>query len=251
MLIELPNTITSLYFCGDLHGNLEYLRYIISSQHLTNSAIIVCGDVGIGFSVDGEKQVIDYINKKLVLVNCYVICFRGNHDNPEYFNNTSLYKENGKPINWLNVPDYSVINVCNLNILGVGGGISIDREWRKTLSKKCYWEDETIKYQPKLDIRIDIIVSHSAPSFAYPIGIGGIVEHYALNDPTLKSDIEIERATLDKVYQDYKDDITHWYYGHYHSTQYQVLDGVVFKLLDISELVRHVTDNDLLSNTSN
>lgn len=107
----------------------------------------------------------------------------------------------------------------------------------------CYWADEQIKYQPKINEHIDIICSHSAPSFCYPFTKGNIVLRYAENDETLLQDIEIERTTLDKVYDDYKDTITHWYYGHYHTSNMQMINGCMFKLLDIEEICRHVSDN--------
>lgn len=240
MTINIPNTINSLYFCGDLHGNLQYLKYQIKQYNMQNSCIICAGDVGLGFSDNSQEM--SFLNKFCKNKNVYLIFVRGNHDNPEIFLNR-LYNDYCKT-----VCDYDVINVCNLNILCVGGGISIDRTWRKTHTKTSYWENESIIYNPKLEDKIDIIVSHSAPSFAFPVGIGKIVTDFAINDPTLINDVIQERKTLDLVWEDYKNDITHWYYGHYHSTQYQVIDNVTFKLLDISEIVRHVTDNNLLQN---
>jgi hypothetical protein len=38
-----------------------------------------------------------------------------------------------------------------------------------------YWEDEQVKYQPKINEHVDIICSHSAPSFCYPYTKGDIV----------------------------------------------------------------------------
>ena len=107
-----------------------------------------------------------------------------------------------------------------------------------------YWEDEQVKYQPKINKHIDIICSHSAPSFCYPFTKGDIVLRYAENDETLLQDIEIERTTLDKIYDDYKDTITYWYYGHYHSSMMQMINGCMFRLLDIEEICRHVSDDN-------
>ena len=49
MLIKLPENIENLYFCGDIHGNLDYLKYFIKtgvgfSQKISNSCIVLCGD---------------------------------------------------------------------------------------------------------------------------------------------------------------------------------------------------------------
>ena len=51
----------------------------------------------------------------------------------------------------------------------------------------------------------------------------------------------LERCMI--VYEDYKDTITHWYYGHYHASKSEEINGCIFRLLDIGELSKHVTDN--------
>lgn len=145
--------------------------------------------------------------------------------------------ENGKSRNWIKVPNYTIINTCNKNILCVSGAVSIDRQIR-TLNKD-YWANELPTYQPKVSEKIDIICSHSAPSFCYPNDKGGIVSYYAENDSQLLIDIDIERSTLDRVYEDYKNDITHWYYGHFHKSMYQNIDGIQFRLCNCGELVYH------------
>lgn len=237
MLIKLPDFIKSIYFVGDLHGNWELVKYYITNNHITDSVIFVCGDVGRGFNIKTEDIMRDYINKKLVLTNNYVMCVRGNHDNPDLFTDTTLEK------NWLFIPDYSIINVCQKNILCVGGGISIDRTWRKSKGYG-YWENEAPIYQPKVEERIDIICTHASPTFCYPFSKGQIVMDYATLDSTLLEDIQKERSTLELVYNDYQDTITHWYYGHYHQSNMQNINGVCFKLLGIGELCRHINDDN-------
>ena len=72
---------------------------------------------------------------------------------------------------------------------------------------------------------------------------------YAKNDENLLADIQTERETLDKVWEDYKSTLTNWYYGHYHSNNSQVIDNVMFRLLDVGEIVRHY-DNDSIEDCS-
>ena len=110
-------------------------------------------------------------------------------------------------------------------------------------ARKTYWEDEAIIYQPKVEEPIDIICSHSAPSFCYPYDKGSIVQAYAEYDSKLIEDITKERQILDKVYEDYKDTLTHWYYGHFHQSNMETINGVMFKLLNIGEICRHVNSN--------
>lgn len=78
-MIELPSTIESILFCGDVHGALEYLKYKINTLKLHNTCIFLCGDVGLGFQPKWERTVIDFISKKLTFNNCYIIGVRGNH----------------------------------------------------------------------------------------------------------------------------------------------------------------------------
>ncbi len=119
----------------------------------------------------------------------------------------------------------------------------------QTAKQKCplsYWEDEPVVYKPKVTEHIDIICSHSAPSFCYPTDKGEIVEKFAEYDSTLLEDIKNERLTLDRVYEDYKDDVTHWYYGHFHKSQMQTINKTQFKLLGIGEICRHYVDEQYL-----
>lgn len=235
--IKLPDTIKQICFVGDIHFGFKLIKHYVTSLHLKNTAFFICGDVGLGFNTKLEEQELNFISKKIGLTNCISVCCRGNHENPECFNDTSLFKENGKQKYWLNCPDYTVINVCNKNILLVGGAVSIDRQIR--ILNKDYWINELPVYQPKVSEKIDIICSHSAPSFCYPNDKGGIVSYYAQNDPQLLSDIDIERSTLDKVYEDYKHDITHWYYGHFHLSMNEVINGINFRCCNCGELVYH------------
>lgn len=241
-IIKLPNSVKTLYFIGDLHSSLELVKYHVNYNHITNSAIFLCGDVGIGWNKKWEAHIINLINKKLIEKSVWVFGCRGNHEDPMCFNDISLVKDDGSPRNWLNLPDYSIVNVNNKNILICGGGISIDRTWR-IKEGIGYWSDEQVKYQPKVDEKIDIICSHSAPSFAPPTFKGDFVMQWAAQDPDLLKDIDIERKTLDKVYDDYKDTVTHWYYGHFHQSTQMKYENTYFRCCNIGELVPHLDAN--------
>ena len=58
-------------------------------------------------------------------------------------------------------------------------------------------------------------------------------------DPALGKDIDEERATMDKIYNRLIADghsLSQWYYGHYHCTCSDKIDGVGFYLLDIGQI---------------
>lgn len=162
MLIKLPENIENLYFCGDIHGNLDYLKYFIKtgvgfSQKISNSCIVLCGDVGLGFSPNLENMKISFLNKLCEKTNNYIIAIRGNHDNPEFFK--GIYNKRFKA-----VEDYSVVQFKDKNILCIGGGTSVDRIYRKD-NKWGYWEDEKIIELTNFEEipYCQIIASHCAP----------------------------------------------------------------------------------------
>lgn len=261
-MIVLPSTITNICFGGDIHGAFDLILYKIKQYNIHDTAIFLCGDVGFGFESYNyyKDSIIPRMHKVLKKYNNIIICVRGNHDNKKYYDGKLINTKYVKAVS-----DYTIVNVCNKNILCIGGGTSIDRMYRigennKKLEQyahyhkcsiedaleKCslyYWEDEIIEYQPKVTERVDIICSHSAPSFCYPTDKGGIVMEYANYDETLLEDIQKERETLDLIYNDYKDTISHWYYGHFHQSMFQEINNVKFRLLDIGELIQHVDDN--------
>lgn len=262
MIINIPESIQDIYAVGDVHSAWNIVIYHIKQYKIQNSVFIYCGDVGIGFnSLEYYMNtIIPELHKTLKKFNDIFLWVRGNHENPKYYNEQLINTEYVKTI-----PDYSIIKGLGHNILCVGGAISIDRTSRiaydnkeivrylqhhncnyreaEQKARKTYWEDEAIVYQPKIEEPIDIICSHSAPSFCYPYDKGPIVQDFAEYDPKLIEDITKERQILDKVYEDYKDTLTHWYYGHFHQSNMETINGVMFKLLNIGEICRHVNSD--------
>jgi hypothetical protein len=241
----------SLYICGDIHGEFKTLVYEIKRKEIVNSIILVAGDCGIGFEKSGYyEQLYPRLGKTLTKNNCILLLMRGNHDDPKYFQQQLIDFPRMKTI-----PDYTVIQFKNHNILCVGGAISVDRHERFNVMRSaklknrtiatCYWEDEMAVFdESSLDklksnnIFIDTVVTHTAPSFCHPINKRGI-EHWALLDEKLSNDIIQERATIDKIQEQLFADshpVSNWFYGHFHNSNVEYISGVRYRLLDIMEL---------------
>lgn len=185
------------------------------------------------------------------------VYFTGNC--PKYFSKRLINRKCFKTI-----PDYSVIETPLHNILCVGGATSIDREYRKKIQernalqysfyhsctmneamKRCprtYWEDEKCYFDKETlsqlkinNINIDIVCTHTCPSFVKPydkIGIKTWIE----KDETLANDIDEERNVMDKIYNTLKHDghkIYKWFYGHYHYHNSEVFGDTTFIMLDM------------------
>ena len=82
--IKVPDNIDNLFFCGDIHANLDYLKYFIKTgvgfkNKISNSCIILCGDVGLGFTPKLEEQKLSELKK--ICEKQYWVSFliSGNH----------------------------------------------------------------------------------------------------------------------------------------------------------------------------
>lgn len=247
-----------IFFVGDIHGNFTYLKHILNS-HIENAIVVVCGDVGIGFSspethIEIFRDLQNIASKKGITI-CFV---RGNHDNPHYFNPDALKFICQELVtdfpNVMLIKDYDLLLTDFGNILCIGGGISIDRIGREL--NESYWSNEVVKDFSQADFQnlsehaIDIVVSHTAPSSFLPYGIDSdIVNRFAEYDPCLKFDLFEERELLQRVFTQIMDNWSpkFWYYGHYHRNLYSIqqsLDKTIkCRCINCNEFVSHTTES--------
>lgn len=247
----------SIYAVGDIHGVFSSLVSTIKRYDITDSAIVCCGDCGLGFdrTPDATKLSLKPLDRICSERNVRVIMMRGNHDDPSFFNNGTVNTECITA-----VPDYTVING---NILLVGGATSVDRTSRiaskerlvreylkyhpgksardaEKSTSNCYWTDEQpvfdeAELQAILDegIRIEHVCTHSCPSFCDPQDKDGL-HHWSRMDPALLGDVANERKTMDLLWERLRKDghpLKSWIYGHYHRHSAQSYEGVAFTML--------------------
>ena len=236
----------SVVVCGDIHGEFLTLVHKMCVQYdMHDTLVIVAGDCGFGFEKPGYyDNIFRRIQKRLTVHNCWIAMVRGNHDDPAYFAEIRIRHERFRTL-----PDYSVVEACNHHILCVGGAISIDRrvrleKMRRSFDKTYYWADEMPVYSPeKLNeiasagIRIDTVITHTAPSFCEFVLKHGL-NFWAQADTALLDDSHTERQTMDSILAHLLRDghpLTHWYYGHFHHSWHNEIDGIFYTMLDILE----------------
>lgn len=241
-----------ILYLGDLHGNFNVIHQYIDLYDIKDAHIIQVGDFGVGFTtLEKEKRMLEMYHHKLVKRNVIVWAIRGNHDYKPYFDNDPFGFTNIKL-----VKDYTVLNLCDKNILCIGGAVSVDRTWRMTSNQKngihdgkdlkSWWPDEVYDFNiEKLgQFRdIDIVVTHSAPDYC-PIdntfGFGPFVEGIIKNnnDTELRTDLLVERNQLTQTFQILleNNDIKFHYYGHFHRSDTINMYGVKHRLLNVNEL---------------
>lgn len=255
--------VKNIYAVGDIHGHFDILVGMIKNYDIKDSAVICCGDCGVGFSgPEVDKGLMGKLNRTCSRNNVRVIMVRGNHDNPRFFDEGLV---NTKYITA--VPDYSLIRAPFIEcgeILCVGGATSIDRTRRldekeavvkrylkyhpdctieeaKQATPNSYWEDEAPVYKEDEfkaikdeGFVINHVITHTCPSFCEPLSKDGI-EYWLATDPGLDEVINSERVVMDQIYSKLLEDghdIKSWTYGHYHKHWSQVIDGVRFTMLD-------------------
>lgn len=238
--LELEN-VKDIYVCGDIHGGFADLVFKMERYKIENSVVIVCGDCGFGFENPGhylhiyEKK----LEKKLMKYNNLILCIRGNHDDPRYFDDPEFIPDLPR---LKTISSNTILNICRYNILCVGGAISTDRKDRIEADRKqkrknhpkCYWENEKITKISEIEnipCRIDIVLSHEAPiSYDPPL----IKNKNMSND--LWDDILDSRNYLEKINTRIRP--LRWYYGHYHKSLSGYTGRTIWRCLDELEIVQ-------------
>jgi len=254
--VDKPNVC----FIGDIHGEFSSLQGLMKHTNFKDTVYLFCGDCGFGFEKkEYYNQIFNKLSRTASKLNCEFIFIRGNHDSRDFFDKQIINRKCFKTI-----PDYSVIQTPTHNILCVGGAISVDRTYRmslqesnaqkyaryhrcslneaKKLCKQLFWDNETCTYNEQAlnelklnNIKIDIVCTHTGPSFIKPFDKENI-NYWLAKDETLEEEINEERQTIDKIYNKLKEDkhpLNYWFYGHFHFHNTEYVDNTKFVMLDM------------------
>lgn len=242
-VVYIEKAYDRLVFLGDIHGQFGIVKYKIRTLKLKDTVIVQVGDFGIGFGKDQhEEEELRTVNALLIRSNCFLIAIRGNHDNPAYFNN-QYYKSNV-----LLMQDYTVarmlIGTGYVNMLGIGGAISVDRVPRQ-INGWGWFPGENVVINRDLEFlnafkNIHFLVTHTAPDDVEPYSFNHIVYSFAQNDPTLLDDLRKERReffwVLKPIIENNFDTLKEHFYGHFHYSAVSYAHGVKHTLLNVEEL---------------
>ena len=241
----------NILLLGDIHGSFNNFMWHIKSNKLTDCVIYQVGDFGIGFTNEyNDMATLGNINKFLRERNIQMYVIRGNHDNPYFFDGHLMNHFENLHL----IPDYTVIDINGYKILGVGGAVSIDRRGSKRdqleyakagRDIELYWYDEVFvlnEEKIKSIEGVDIVVTHTAPNFCAPVnknGFGYLVDQFAEDDVNLKKDLIEERDLVTKMWELLKEknpNIKYHFYGHFHNTHNDIINGVEHRLLGVNEM---------------
>lgn len=195
-------------FIGDVHGKFSQYAKIIAEHKDT----IQVGDMRIGFRryPHGEpSQNPPY--DKMVASNAWFI--RGNHDNPWTCK---------KHTQW--IADGIVMDIAGRKTMFVGGGLSIDKEYR--IEDYSWWPEEELSQADMWKIagiyeavKPEVMVTHECPISA--ITLIPHTHHFTDNSRTSQF--------LESLWNIHKPKL--WVHGHHHISSDKILEGTRFVCL--------------------
>jgi DNA repair exonuclease SbcCD nuclease subunit len=218
-----------ILFLGDHHGAWSQLLDIIETKKIKDCYLISVGDSGIGFtSWENQVRINERLNEEFKKNNIVFMSIRGNHDDPDYFKGLERISLS----NFELIEDYTVAEYGDKKIQFIGGATSIDRTGRK--EGASYWQREVVNFDRDKCEEVDILVTHTAPSWCFPQQFNEMVYGWAKEDAYLLEDLTEERAIMDEICKLCKPRLH--LYGHFHSSWTERVNGCVHKLLDINEI---------------
>ena len=232
-----------IVFLGDIHGNFFGLKKMIIRKGISDCTLIQVGDFGIGFrKLEEDKSDLEDLNSFFSKKGINFLAIRGNHDDPKFFEGDYKYS------NLELLPDYTQRQIEDYNLLFIGGATSVDRRKRiisdRTVSllginSKTYWANEILKWNDSIDAieGVDILVTHTAPTWCDPIQISHFVNSYAQVDDNLVEDLKNERELMNNIFNKLleKNYITKHFYGHFHNSSVTSTESCYHRLLNIDE----------------
>ncbi len=209
-----------MFFIGDVHGIFRPIPerdieegYFDIIERLGDQKSIQVGDFGFGFSKDIPKSW--NMNHRFI---------RGNHDDPAACQAHSNH-----------LGDYGV---SEDEIFFVGGGYSIDVDWRKSVQHEypysIWWKDEEIaesEFEKILELykatKPKIVVSHDCPSEIRDTLIDTLRPfRNRTSDGLLSAMFNAHKPVL-------------WVFGHYHESFDSTIGGTRFKCLAELEIFEY------------
>lgn len=214
---------------GDVHGQYEDLSALISNKK--PDIVLQCGDLDI--------PILNYETDRIKMPSgCKMYFAPGNHENYSTLENlenlTPLAIESNAPIHIGNkvyfCPRGTRITLDDgRTVLFMGGGLSLDKQWRTPGYDWFHQEEITHKDLERLDgsAKVDIVISHTIPEeFMFQARKW---QKYFLAE---KIAPESSRQALDWVLGLYKP--TLWYAGHFHVYMHGQVDNTRWYALSMS-----------------
>ena len=229
----------SVILLGDTHS--ENTTYEILNIRIHNgSDVFHVGDVGLGFgnemfAMQNARSWLDRINKLCQKLDIRLYLNRGNHDRPDVWGEPSL-----SHVFLVKTGEIGIFP-NGKKVLFVGGATSVDRFVRKV--GESYWPNEITEDSQEVPL-VDFVFSHDCPDYfnhptaTLPRSYGWYVER----DVSLMDDCKAQRDKMARIWQE--SGAKKAFYGHFHNSKRESVNGIEARCLDICELLEFNADND-------
>lgn len=204
---------------GDVHAEFNMLEKLIR-RHRNEipelEAIIIAGDVGLGFPNTSWEE------PPFACPDGFKLRFiRGNHDRPDFIRNLPpAYAEAG----WEYIPDGTIEN----GVLYIGSANSHDKKWRTP--GYDWWPEEALNYVEQNEIFdklwfysgvIHTVVTHDAPACMYT--------KFGIYDQPSETARYLEQLRRIALTTDLRP--TRWIHGHHHKRMLTDIEDTMFHSL--------------------
>lgn len=228
-----------IYCVGDIHAKCEFINRI-KQKCEPGSHVFFLGDIGFGFDEKTDYKIYKSLDS-LAKYGVTVYLIRGNHDDPSYWatefrpvfkskKRQDLYKDTYDKI--IYVKDNTFVQIGDKKLFCLGGGVSIDRCYRKL--GKTYWDNEEMIFEEPTE-EIDTVLSHVGPipprTKENP---NSILATCLIMDQNLLSDLKREEETIHKLLSK---NPKHWIFGHYHHSQVFNKESTKCRVLREGEII--------------
>lgn len=225
-----------VYVVGDYHSNRELFEQRLELIDSTPASIIFLGDYGVTALNDliSFRDLMSYYD-----LDCFLL--RGNHDNPEFWQDKALAgelsTESFKLIN-----EIDVIEWRGVRMLTISGAISVDRKCIRAELGHCWPKLEAIPKDALKSVNelvsksggFDLLLSHTGTIDGVSLD-NEFVRSYASTDEFLIEDLQYERHILQQLLV--SSGATMHIFGHFHRSWVGECYGVRSRCLDICELI--------------
>lgn len=218
-----------ILFLGDHHGVWSNIFCEVDEKDIKNCYLVSVGDSGIGFNYKEKESFQNKChNEEFKDRDIIFMAIRGNHDDPAYFRGSERIVLS----NFELIEDYTVMQYSDKTIQFIGGATSIDRTARK--EGKSYWKGEVLNFYKNKCKEVDVLVTHTAPTWCFPQQFNEMVYGWAREDTNLIGDLSNERAIMNEICKLCKPKLH--LYGHFHDSWTENINGCEHRLLDINEI---------------
>lgn len=210
-----------IYITGDTHRDFDnVIEFCYSKNTNTDDVLIILGDVGLNYYLDGSDV---RMKRKISKLPITLFCLRGNHEErpenintyttTEFFDGECYVEKQYPNIIW--AKDGGVYNIDGKKCLTIGGAYSVDKYYR-LVHRWAWFESEQLSEQEMNNIenvikqndnKFDIILSHTCPYNTRPTHL--FIQ--GLDQSTVDSTME---RWLQKIADTTEFD--KWYFGHFH-----------------------------------